>query len=47
MNNPDHFSEKQFFGLKYLNYLMRTWMEKIRIRDRKKIGSDINIPDPQ
>jgi hypothetical protein len=42
-----------FFGLKYLNSLMRIWdpgsgMETIRIRDPgwKKVGSGINIPDP-
>jgi hypothetical protein len=54
MNNPDHISEsskKQFFGLKYLNFLM--WIRdpewKIRIRDLgwKKVGSRINIQDPQ
>jgi hypothetical protein len=44
MNNPDHISESltNFFGLKYLNSLM--WigseMEKIRIRDGKKLGWD-------
>jgi hypothetical protein len=55
MNNQDHISESfknNFFGLKYLNSLMRIqgpgW-EKIRIRDGKNSdpGSGINIPDPQ
>jgi hypothetical protein len=51
-NKPDHFSEslETDFGVqKYLNSLMR-----IRIRDHvhpgsgiEKIGSGINIPDPQ
>ncbi len=43
-----------FFGLKYLNSLMRIrdpgyGMETVRIRDPgwKKVGSGINIPDPQ
>ncbi len=42
-----------FFGLKYLNSLMRirdprSGMETVRIRDGKKSdpGSGINIPDP-
>jgi hypothetical protein len=45
MNNPEF--RNHFFGLKYLN----SWM---RIRDGdssdpgwKKVGSEINIPDPQ
>jgi hypothetical protein len=40
MNNPDHISEslkKQVFGLKYFN-VDPGW---------KKVGSGINIPDPQ
>jgi hypothetical protein len=44
MNNPDH------IGLKYLNSLIPgSGMEKIRIRDLKKVESGIgkNIPDPQ
>ncbi len=38
-----------FFGLKYLNSLMRIRDGKIRIRALgwKKVGSGINIPDPQ
>jgi hypothetical protein len=40
-----------FFGLKYLNSLMRILDGKIEseIRDPrwKKVGSGINIPDPQ
>jgi hypothetical protein len=43
-----------FFGLKYLNSLVRirdlgSGMETVLIRDPgwKKVGSGINIPDPQ
>jgi hypothetical protein len=38
-----------FWGLKYLNSLMRIRDGKIRIRDGKKSdpGYGINIPDPQ
>jgi hypothetical protein len=52
MNHPDHISEslKTFFGVKYKNSLM-WWIrnEKKRIRDPgwRKVGSGINIPDPQ
>ncbi len=44
MNNPDHISViiNQFFGLKYLNSLMR-----IRDQGWEKFGSGINIPEPQ
>jgi hypothetical protein len=43
INNLDHISEslEQFFGLKYLNSLMR-----IRDPGWKKLTSGINIPDP-
>jgi hypothetical protein len=52
MNNPDHiFLElrNHFWGLKYLNYLMRIRDGKNSARDGKKVGSGIriNIPDPQ
>jgi hypothetical protein len=42
MNNPGHISEslETIFGIEYLNSLMR-------IRDGKKFGSGINIPDPK
>jgi hypothetical protein len=48
--------KKQFFGLKYLNSLMRIRDGKIRVRDpgwkkfgsgMKIFGSGINIPYPQ
>jgi hypothetical protein len=41
--------KKQFSGLKYLNFLCGSGMEKIWIRDGKSSdpGSGINIPDPQ
>ncbi len=44
MNNPDHISDllETIFGLKYLNSLMR-----LRNPVWKKLGSGINIPDPQ
>jgi hypothetical protein len=53
INNPDHISEslEKFYGLKYLNSLMR-----IRDPGWKKFGSgtgyginitELNIPDPQ
>jgi hypothetical protein len=61
MNIPDHISEtlKQFFGLKYLNSLIRMGIWNLidpgsGIRDRKnsnpgwkKFESGINILDPQ
>jgi hypothetical protein len=51
MNNLDHVfrAKKKFFGLKYLNSLIRIRDGKVRIRDAgwKKVGSVINIPDPQ
>ncbi len=52
MNNLDHryFLElgNHFVGLKYFNSLMRI-RDEIRILDAgwKKVGSGINIPDPQ
>jgi hypothetical protein len=57
MNNPHHISESgetNFFGLKYLNYLMRIrdlgWKKfGSGIKDGKHSdpGSGINIPDLQ
>jgi hypothetical protein len=50
MNNPDLIPRvrNHFFGLKYLNSLMRIRDGKNCIRDGKKSdpGSGINIPDP-
>jgi len=50
MNNPDHFFA--FFGVKILKFFDEdpgSGMETVRIRDPgwKKVGSGINIPDPQ
>jgi hypothetical protein len=36
---------KQIFGLKYLNSLM--WIRDSGWKKLKKVGSGINIPDPQ
>jgi hypothetical protein len=50
INIPDHISwslETFFFGLKILNSLMRIRDGKRWIRDGKKVGSGIHIPDPQ
>jgi hypothetical protein len=54
MNNPDHISEslKPFFLVKILKFLDAdpgSGLEKILIRDPVwiKLGSGINIPDPQ
>ncbi len=54
MEQPGSYIRKlrnHFFGLKYLNSLMRIRDGKIgsEIRDPgwKKVGSGINIPDPQ
>jgi hypothetical protein len=54
MNNPDHISEslETIFWIKILTFLnadQGSGMEKIRIRDPgwQKLGSGINIPDPQ
>jgi hypothetical protein len=54
MNNPDHIFYSLetifllFWGLKYLNSLMRIRDPRWRLRDGKKsdLGSGINIPDP-
>jgi hypothetical protein len=52
MNNPYHISESlknNFLGYKYLNSLM--WIRDTGWKNSdpgwKKVGSGINIPDPQ
>jgi hypothetical protein len=52
MNNPDHISEsfETIFWVKILKFFdvdPGFGMEKIRIRDGKKFGSGMNIPNPQ
>jgi hypothetical protein len=58
MNNPDHVFQSLetilflFFGVKILKFFDAdpgSGMETVRIRDPgwKKVGSGINIPDPQ
>jgi hypothetical protein len=51
MNNPDHILESLdnifFGGLKYLNSLMRIRDGDSSDPGWKKLGSGINIPDPQ
>jgi hypothetical protein len=54
MSNPDHisYSLENFFWVKILKFFDTdpgSRMEKIRIPDPgwKKVGSGINIPDPQ
>jgi hypothetical protein len=42
MKNPDHISECLFFWVKILKFF-----ERIRDQGWKKLGSRINIPDPQ
>jgi hypothetical protein len=46
MNNPDHISEslETFFGLKYLNSLMRIRDGKIRIQDPGSATLVMDIP---